>query len=620
MTTLAQLVVKLIGDTSEFDDEMVKAQKRVQDTGKKMASAGKAMTLGLTLPLAAVGVAAVNAASDLEESLNKTRVVFGENADAIETWSKTAAEAFGLSQREALEAVGTFGNLFDALEITSEESLNMSQGLVQLAADLASFNNIDPTEALEKLRAGMVGEAEPLRTLGVNLSEAAVQAKAMEMGLAEVGEELSSQDKVMARYAIIMEQTSNAQGDFARTSDGLANQQRILKARLQDVAASLGTSLLPIAEDLVAEISDLAEWFGNLSPEIQATTVKIGGLVLVAGPLLTILGKITTILSPLITALGGVGSVVLAVMVALGLLGAKYADVAAEQVKLTEQSDQATISQYGLMIGMDTTMVTALGLTRAEESLTTATEAYSGAVSLSSLEIAKLVEQHNMLNDAREKADALKLAAEEQKLADAALRVAEALARQRESAENAWKANSQLVESLKGATNAEIAGAAIDKLTEAQEKGLISWPDYITAVQQVQTEFGLADEESRAVVQGLDAITRSMGFGLLPAELYDEALRLIIKDAADGALKIQGINTQLKQMALRMDALNGKTIWITINTTRVNTGGSTNPNAPRIPPEDLAPGGNTNVTVYGGVTVNEADSGQSVIEALKGLE
>jgi len=99
--------------------------------------------------------------------LNKVEVVFGENAAAIKQWSKDAAEAFGMSRQKALEAAGTFGNLFRALGLGTPQASDMSKKLVQLAADLASFNNANPEEVLLALRSGLVGEAEPLRKFGV---------------------------------------------------------------------------------------------------------------------------------------------------------------------------------------------------------------------------------------------------------------------------------------------------------------------------------------------------------------------------------------------------------------------------------------------------------------------
>lgn len=290
----------------------------LQSAGQALQGFGAKMSLGVTAPLAGMGLMAVNAASDLSESLSKVDVVFDENAAAIEAWSQTAAQSFGISQQQALESAGTFGNLFDALGMGKDATAEMSTGLVQLASDLASFNNIDPTEALEKLRAGIVGETEPLRTLGVNLTAAAVEAKALEMNLAATAKELTESDKVTARYALIMESTANAQGDFARTADGLANSQRILKAELTDASAALGTMLLPYMLQAVQAVSQLVGWFGSLSPAMQQFAA-IGAVAAAAiGPLAGILGTVLTVVSALISPIG-------LVVAAVGLLAGAWA-------------------------------------------------------------------------------------------------------------------------------------------------------------------------------------------------------------------------------------------------------------------------------------------------------
>ncbi len=235
-------------------------------------------------------VGSIEAASTLDESINKINVVFGEQADAILLWSKNSDTALGQSEQQALEAAGTFGNLFDAIGLSEDATAEMSIDLVELASDLASFNNIDPTVALEKLRAGIIGETEPLRTLGVNLTAATVEAKALEMGLADTGKELTEQDKIMARYALILEQTTNAQGDFARTSDGLANSQRIFNAQMANLSATLGEAFLPIVNEALAVLVDfmptvvaaaegLGSWVTKLRADmpIAADAVTQGG-------------------------------------------------------------------------------------------------------------------------------------------------------------------------------------------------------------------------------------------------------------------------------------------------------------------------------------------------------
>ena len=188
----------------------------------------------------------IQAASDLNEQMSKSGVIFGDSADEIQAFGETAAAALGLSKRAALEAASNFGAFFTGAGQSAAAAEDMSERIVTLAADLASFNNLDPTDVLQKLQSGLSGEAEPMRRLGVFLTEAKVKAKGMEMGLAGANGELSEGAKVLARYQIILDETGKAQGDFERTSDGLANQQRILNAELENAQAQLGESLLPL--------------------------------------------------------------------------------------------------------------------------------------------------------------------------------------------------------------------------------------------------------------------------------------------------------------------------------------------------------------------------------------
>lgn len=193
------------------------------------------------------GLDSIQAASDLTESQNKISVAFAGSRKAVLDWSKNSATALGQSQRQALEGASSFGLLFRTMGLGAGTSAEMSEKLVQLAADLASINNISPEEALLKLRSGLVGEAEPLRQVGVLLDETTVKNKAMEMGLATSEAALTQQDKVMARYQLILEQTALSQGDFARTSGELANQQRTLAGNIENSEAAIGKLLKPLA-------------------------------------------------------------------------------------------------------------------------------------------------------------------------------------------------------------------------------------------------------------------------------------------------------------------------------------------------------------------------------------
>lgn len=199
----------------------------------------------------------ISAASDLNESMNKSRVVFGDLSGDVEEFAQNSARSLGLSKQATFEATATFGALFTAMKIGRPEALEMSKNLVRLASDLASFNNIGTDEALQKIRSGLVGEVEPLRTVGVNLNAVAIAQRAVTLGLAKQGQELTTAQKAQAAYSIILEQTKIQQGDFARTADGLANRTRILSASFEDFKATLGEKLQPVAERVFGKIVTL---------------------------------------------------------------------------------------------------------------------------------------------------------------------------------------------------------------------------------------------------------------------------------------------------------------------------------------------------------------------------
>ena len=287
-------------DTKSFSDKL-------DSMGKTAMKAGGILTGAVTTPLLLIGKNAVTAASDLEESSSKVGVVFGDMAGEIYDFASTAADSYGMTEEAALAAMGTYGNLFKSMGLGNDATAEMSTGLVALAADLASFNNMDPTEVLDKLRAGLTGETEPLKSLGVNLNAATVEAKAMEMGLMDVGGELTAAAKAQATYALVMEQTTLAQGDFARTSDGLANQQRILSANIGDLMAQLGAVFLPLVQQVTTALNGLVTWFMSLDSSVQTIILVVLAVIAAIGPLILIIGALMSAFAtimPVITAVG----------------------------------------------------------------------------------------------------------------------------------------------------------------------------------------------------------------------------------------------------------------------------------------------------------------------------
>jgi hypothetical protein len=267
---LADAVAYLTTDDTELKKGMSSAEKEVESSGNKFGSVLQGV--GISLGMGIAGIAAdaaskvvafmgdsIGAASDLGETVSKTGVVFGESSAAVLEWSQNAATALGQSKAEALAAASTFGNLFVSMGMAKDTSADMSTNLVGLASDLASFNNMDPAEVLDKLKAGLLGSAEPMQSLGVNMNAAMVSQKALEMGLAATTDALTPAMLAQARYAIILEQTGTAQGDFARTSDGLANQQRIADAQWADLSATVGEALLPVMTALITTTNQIVQ-------------------------------------------------------------------------------------------------------------------------------------------------------------------------------------------------------------------------------------------------------------------------------------------------------------------------------------------------------------------------
>ncbi len=279
-------------DSTGFERGLNNVRDKLQDTGRRLQAIGGIMTATVTAPIVGGLGYAVTAASDLNESISKTGVVFGDSAADILAWSEDSATSLLISQNAALGFASTFGNIFTSLGFTADEAANMSMGFVQLGADLASFNNVGTDEALNAIRSGLLGEYEPLKNLGIVLSEAEVEAKALEMQLAATGSELTQQDKILARQALIMERSTNAQGDAARTSAGFANQIRILQARLTNAAAAIGQILLPYVTRLVSFISNLIGRFEKMSDSAKRVVVVIALIAAAIGPLLVVIGTL----------------------------------------------------------------------------------------------------------------------------------------------------------------------------------------------------------------------------------------------------------------------------------------------------------------------------------------
>lgn len=280
----------------KLSESMDKAGEKMKAVGGKMSSVGKTLSAAVTLPIVGIGTAATKMAMDAVESENLFEVAMGSMAGEARKWSEETSKALGLNAYNVRKNVSTYNAMLTSMGLTSDESLNMSQGLTQLSYDMASFYNLQPEEAFDKLKAGIAGESEPLKALGILVNDATIKNYAYVNGIAKQGEALTEAQKVQARYGVILEGTKNAQGDLERTMDSPTNKIRVMKEQVQQLAIQFGQILIPIVEKVISVIQPLLDKFLGLSKEQQQMIVTIGLIAAAVGPLILIVGKVITVI------------------------------------------------------------------------------------------------------------------------------------------------------------------------------------------------------------------------------------------------------------------------------------------------------------------------------------
>jgi phage-related protein len=249
MALLPDLVGRIRLDMSELDRARGEATSRGAAIGTALGSAVGSLAGGL---LAAAGQkvlefvsGSVDAFARLEDATSVTQVKFGEAGASVQRFADTAATSFGLSKSAALEASNTFGTFGKAVGLTGQPLADFSTQMTGLAGDMASFAGTTPDEAVTALGAAFRGEYDPIERFGVLINKEMVNQKALQMGLAATSSEITKGDEIIATRALIMEQTGQAQGDFARTSDSVANSQKRMAAETENAQAALGEKLAP---------------------------------------------------------------------------------------------------------------------------------------------------------------------------------------------------------------------------------------------------------------------------------------------------------------------------------------------------------------------------------------
>jgi hypothetical protein len=281
-STLMTLLVKLGLDTSEFDGKIGGVEKKAKGSASSILSAFSGIGGAVVAGAAATGAAAagllissIKPASDLGESINAVNKVFGEGSYQILEYGKTAAYTVGLSNREFNSLATTTGAFLQNVGFSADDAAGETINLTKRAADMASVFNTDVSTALNAIQSGLKGEFNPLEQFGVKLNAAAIEAKAMSMGLADSKNELTDSHKAAAALELMYEQTAKTQGDFIDTSDGLANGQRTLAGVFENVKAKLGTALMPAIEKVMKLFTEFAK-SKDFKVALEKITTAIG--------------------------------------------------------------------------------------------------------------------------------------------------------------------------------------------------------------------------------------------------------------------------------------------------------------------------------------------------------
>jgi hypothetical protein len=275
MARPAILKIDIITDAKKAQAGLQQTQSTVSKvTGKiKSSFLTAASAAGIAFGAGAVvqGIkGTIDAASNLNETVNKSSVIFGSQADAMLKWSANSARTMGLSQQAALDTATTFGDMFRQLGFAGDQAASMSQGIVALAADLGSFNNLPTGQVADMIAASFRGEYDSLQRIIPNINAARVNQEALNMTHKGSVKELTGAEKAAATLAIIQKDGARAAGDFARTSDALANKQKILAAETENVKAKIGTALLPVVLTVIGAILSFGSAIGDVVNFIAA--------------------------------------------------------------------------------------------------------------------------------------------------------------------------------------------------------------------------------------------------------------------------------------------------------------------------------------------------------------
>lgn len=271
-----------VGSVGEINLDLNVNQKQfnrqmtgIQTLAKK---AGVALAAALSVKvLLDFGKSCIELGSDLAEVQNVVDVTFPRMTKQVSEFAQSAAASFGLSETMAKKFAGTFGAMAKAFGFSEKSAYEMSTALTGLAGDVASFYNLSQDEAYTKLKSVFTGETESLKDLGVVMTQSALDAYALANGYGKITAKMSEAEKVSLRYAFVQEQLTAAAGDFTRTSDGWANQVRILSLQFDSLKATIGQGLINVLTPVIKVINAIIGKLTVLANAFKSFTEMLTG-------------------------------------------------------------------------------------------------------------------------------------------------------------------------------------------------------------------------------------------------------------------------------------------------------------------------------------------------------
>lgn len=269
--SVGQIGLDLVVNRKQFDKQMAGIQGIAKKAGLALAAAFSVKKL------VDFSAQCIKLGSDLQEVQNVVDVAFPHMSKQVDDFAKNAISSFGLSETMAKRFTGTFGAIAKAFGFNEQAAYEMSTTLTGLAGDVASFYNISQDEAYTKLKSVFTGETESLKDLGVVMTQAALDQYALANGYGRTTQAMSEAEKVALRYKFVQEQLSAASGDFIRTSDGWANQVRVLKLQFDSLKATIGQGLINVLTPVIKVINSIIGKLMSLANAFRAFTELITG-------------------------------------------------------------------------------------------------------------------------------------------------------------------------------------------------------------------------------------------------------------------------------------------------------------------------------------------------------